>query len=137
MQFQFSFKHMETSAALQTYAEDKIREKVEKFVTKAIDASVFFTVTRHMHTCHVHLLAGDGFSLDVQHTSADMYATIDEIVHKLESQLKKHKEKLKDHGKGTKLVQALASLPTIEAEPAVDAAEILKYEANRKHAAGR
>jgi putative sigma-54 modulation protein len=134
MQFQFSFRHMDTSPALQNYAEEKLREKIDKFVTKPIEAHVFFSVVRHQHAAHFKLNAGDGFSVDVEHQSQDMYATIDEMADKLEAQLRKHKEKLKDH-KLTQLPEFREKKPI--PEDAVDAAEILKFEAGRKRANGR
>ncbi len=133
MQFQFSFRHMDTSAALQTYAEDKLRERIEKFVTKPIAAHVLFSVQRHQHTAHLSLEAGDGFDIQVETTSGDMYASVDELVDKLTTQLKKHKEKLKDH-KGVKKGTVAAGAAFQEGE-AVDAAEILKYEAGKRRAA--
>lgn len=133
MQFQFSFRHMDSSPALQSYAEQKLKEKIDKFVTKPIEAHLFFSVTRHQHTAHLRLNAGDGFNVDVEHSSADMYATIDQMADKLEAQLKKHKEKLKAH-KPEKLPE-YREKPKPEDE--VDAAEILKFEAGRKRANAR
>lgn len=136
MQFQFSFRHMDTSPALQSYAEQKLKEKIDKFVTKPIEAHVFFSVTRHQHSAHLKLNAGDGFNVDVEHTSEDMYATVDQMADKLEAQLKKHKEKLKDH-KPERGTRHLGETATPVPEDAVDAAEILKFEAGRKRANGR
>lgn len=137
MQFQFSFKHMDTSEALTAYAEQKIGERIAKFVTKPISAHVTFSVMRHQHTAHLSFDAGDGFDIEVEHTSEDMYASIDELCDKMTTQLKKHKEKLKDH-KGIKLSQNLLGLvDQASSEPAVDAGEIIKYEQGRRRAAGR
>ncbi len=135
MQFQFSFKHMDSSDALQAYAEDKLREKIQKFVTKPVDAHVSFSVMKHEHRAHCTLRAGDGFSLEVEHSCSDMYGSVDHMVDKLGTQLKKQKEKLKDH-KQPKLSQHLKEV-TETGEPAVDATEILKYEAGRKKSGAR
>lgn len=132
MQFQFSFKHMATSESLQNYAQEKITERVQKFVTKPIEAHVIFTVQKHQHFAHASLHAGDGFSMEVEATSEDMYASIDLLVDKLAVQLKKHKEKLKDH-KQPKLSQSIQAIT--ESEPAIDAAEVLKYEQARRRQA--
>jgi putative sigma-54 modulation protein len=134
MQFQFSFKHMDTSPALQTYAEAKLRERIAKFVSKPIAAHLMFSVQRHQHTAHLSLEAGDGFDLQVEHTSEDMYATVDQLVDKLTRQLQKHKEKLKEH-KGQKLGSNLIDLSVdLESESPVDAADILKFEQGRRRA---
>jgi putative sigma-54 modulation protein len=133
MQFQFSFKHMATSDALQSYAEDKFQEKIQKFVTKPMAAHVTFSVNRHQHTAHLSFRAGDGFSIEVEHTSSDMYASVDQMVDKLSTQLKKQKEKLKDH-KQTKLSTQLETVDAEEDE--VDAGDIIKLEQARRRAAG-
>lgn len=146
MQFQFSFKHMDSSPALQTYAEEKIREKIHKFVTKPISAHVTFSAVRHHHSAHLSLDAGDGFSVQVEHSSDDeMHAVIDELVEKLNSQLRRQKERLKEH-KGVKIAQTLDALGSAQdalrvvdgtadanAEE-VDAGDIIKYEQSRKRA---
>ena len=133
MQFQFSFRHMDTSPALQDYAEGKLREKIDKFVTKPIEAHVFFSVMRHQHSAHLKLNAGDGFNVDVEHTSEDMYATVDQMCDKLEAQLRKHKEKLKAH----KPAKHLPNFQEPAKEDTVDAAEVLKFEQGRRRANGR
>ncbi len=137
MQFQFSFKHMDVSPALQNYAEEKIRERIQKFVTKPVEAHVVFSVMKHTQTAHLKFRGGDGFDVEVEESSADMYASVDILADKLVVQLKKQKEKLKDH-KQAKLNDVLQVLDGTEAEKAnaVDAAEILKFEAARKRARG-
>lgn len=130
MQFRFSFKHMETSQALQNYATDKIKVEVEKFVTKPIEAHVTFSVDRHQHQVLCSLTGGDGFSVNVEHACDDMYASVDRMIDKMVSQLKKKKEKLKDHNKGQKTVipfGALLADDDFEAVP-IDAADIVKFE---------
>ncbi len=135
MQFQFSFKHMATSDALQTYAQDKFQEKIQKFVTKPMAAHVTFSVNRHQHTAHLSFRAGDGFSIEVEHTSPDMYASVDQMVDKLSSQLKKQKEKLKDH-KQPKLSKTIELIEQEEEEEAVDAGDIIKLENAKRRASG-
>ncbi len=135
MQFQFSFKHMDTSPALQTYAEEKLSEKIDKFVTKPISGHVTFSVHKHEHTAHFSLDGGDGFKVEVEHTSGDMYASVDYLADKLTSQLKKHKEKLKNHK--VKKQNRFVSRDAYHDEDSIDAADILKYEEARRRASGR
>jgi ribosomal subunit interface protein len=136
MQYHFSFKHMESSESLERYAESKLNEKISKFVTKPIEAHIFFSVTKHVHQAHLHLKAGDGFTTDVECECGDMYATIDLMADKLESQLKKHKEKLKNHKISPKTAIRLVEKSTEEPEEdAVDAADIIKYETARRKVA--
>jgi len=125
---------MEVSNSLKSYAEEKIREKISKYVTKPIEAHVTFTVDRHNHRAHIALVGGDGFNMQVDYVCDDMYGSLDHLMHRLESQLKKHKERLKDH-KGRNKGQTLRDLATSEEydmNESIDAADILKYEAARK-----
>ena len=137
MQFHFSFRHMQTSEALQNYAEQKLSEKILKYVTKPIEAHVSFSVVRHEHIAHCSLRAGDGFSIEVEHSCGDMYGSIDHMVDKLAAQLKKQKEKLKDH-KHEKSIRQLAvgaDNYSFDRDPeVVDAGDIVKYEQSRRRA---
>lgn len=140
MQFHFSFRHMQTSEALQNYAEQKLTEKILKYVTKPIEAHVSFSVVRHEHIAHCSLRAGDGFSIDVEHSCGDMYGSIDHMVDKLSTQLKKQKEKLKDHKHERSIRQLAVGEEEVRYEKdaelleAVDAGDIVKFEQSRRRA---
>lgn len=129
MQFRFVFKHMETSEALENYARSKIQAEVSKFVTKPIEAQVTFQVDKHHQHVLCSLVGGDGFSLNVEHDCPDMYASVDHMIDKLSTQLKKRKDKLKDH-KHPKARRPFATVPD-ESEYAsaeIDASDIIKFE---------
>lgn len=144
MNFQFSFKHMETSEALESYAEEKLRERILKYVTKPIEAHIVFSVEKHQHTAHCSVKAGDGFGIEVEHTCGDMYGSVDHMADKLAAQLKKQKEKLKDH-KSERSVKSLrlnedgVAIPSVrdDLNESVDAADIIKFEASRRRANAR
>jgi putative sigma-54 modulation protein len=135
MRFQFSFKHMEVSPALQKITEEKIRSQIDKFVTKPIEAHVTFSVERHLHNVHLVLTGGDGFSLHVEHACDDMYGSVDRMLDKLAVKLRRTKGKIKHHK--VKNSTKNFSLSTPEVEPEIDAEDIIKYErARKKIAAG-
>lgn len=138
MQFQFAFRHMETSPSLQEYTESKIRSQIERFVSKAIEAHVIFSVDKHQHHVHCSLVGGDGFTIQVDQYSEDMYAAVDKMSEKIEVQLRRKKERLKDH-KGLQRADRNLTLNGYQAyEPSeVDAEDIIKYEQSRKRASGR
>ncbi len=144
MHFRFAFKHMDTSPALTRYAEEKIAERVNKFVSKPVEAHVTFTVDNLNHAVRCTLTGGDGFNLEVEHACGDMYGSIDHMMDKLTSQLKRHKEKLKGH-KSKRQLRLLDPMDKnyaftapldfdIESEP-VDAEDILKFEMARRRMA--
>ena len=133
MRFQFSFRHMEASPALQTYAESKLRLQIEKFASKPIEAHLTFSVDKHVHTVHLSLAGGDGFSMQVDHSCGDMYGSMDRVLDKLQAQLKKKKEILKDHHKQIRGVRLQTSTSEVE-EVEIDASDIIKYERARRRA---
>ena len=136
MRFQFSFKHMSTSEALTKHAESKMRTEIEKFVTKPVECLVTFSVDRHFHTANCSFNGGDGYSFQVEHTCQDMYGSVDHMVDKLEVQLRRHKEKLKDHKHRKPSKRSSMNLNDREFESAeIDALDILKYEEARRKAA--
>ncbi|MFW7379496.1 MAG: ribosome hibernation-promoting factor, HPF/YfiA family [Oligoflexus sp.] len=132
MQFQFSFKHMETSQALQEYAQEKIGSLVDKFVHKPIEVHVTFLVDKHKQQALCTLTGGDGFTVNVEHSCDDMYGSIDRMLDKLAVQLKRKKDKLKHH----KFKESIKNMPLAgeksEDDFAVDAVDIIKYEMARR-----
>ena len=135
MQLLFSFKHMESSDPLRKFAENKIREKIEKFSTKPIEAHFTFSVENHLHHAHVSIKGGDGFNLQVDATSADMYGSIDLLVDKMETQLKRKKEKLKKHKFKDNIhqIRPAADSDDWDAAP-IDAEDLIKFERARQKA---
>jgi len=132
MRFQFSFKHMDSSEALRNYAETKIKQEIQKFATKPVECHLTFAVDRYNHTAHLSFNGGDGFAFQVDHTCTDMYGSVDHVVHKLETQLRKQKEKLKHH-KGQKSKRDIVNIMEKSFDSVeIDAADILKYEAAKR-----
>lgn len=136
MRFQFSFKHMDSSEALKNYAEGKLRQEIQKFATKPVECHLTFAVDRHNHTTHLSFNGGDGFLFQVDYTCTDMYGSVDHVVDKLETQLRKQKEKIKHH-KGHKSKRDLVNVVERTFDNAeIDAADILKYEAAKRKVSG-
>lgn len=136
---------METSEAVRNYVEHKLAPKLTQLITKPIEVNVTISVHRHFQEIQCSVLAGDGFSIQVESKSPDLYASVDLLADKLERQLKRRKEVLKNH-KRTRdyphLVPALAgsgNAPFYIADEwqnvAVDAEDIIKYEQIRRRRA--
>jgi putative sigma-54 modulation protein len=137
MHYRFAFKHMSASEALQEYARTKIETEISKFSTKPIEAHVTFSVDKRVHHVIATVFGGDGFSFAVEHACDDMYGSVDHMIDKLTSQLKKHKDKLKDH-KFPKKREYFASVPSDSeyANAEVDASDIVKFESVRRRKYG-
>lgn len=136
MKVQFTFKHMESSQALMDLAEEKLMAKVHKFTMRPLKAHITFSVEGLVQKMHVSLVTGDGFDIEAEHAGSTLYSEIDVVCEKVESQLRKHKERLKSRSaeslrKGAVLVSDdTASWNEQDSvDPsAIDAAEILKFE---------
>ncbi len=95
MQINLTGHHVDITAALRNYVNEKF-ERLERHFTHVIDAHVILTVEKLRHKAEASMLVS-GNKLFADAVEADMYAAIDGLVDKLDRQVVKHKEKLKDH----------------------------------------
>ena len=93
-------RHLEITPALRQYAEDKIG-KFTKYLSNISEAVVTVSVEKHRQKAEV-LLKVNGYMIQAEGSTGDVYSAIDEVVEKLEKQVVKYKEKITEHrGKGT------------------------------------
>lgn len=87
--------HVEVTGAMRDYVTSKIG-KITRHFDHVIDVSVILSVEKlkQKAEANVHVRGKDIF---VETDSADMYASIDSLVDKLDRQILKHKEKNADH----------------------------------------
>jgi len=93
-----TFRHMEQSEALKSYAEEKL-ERVKKYIDGPINAQVYFTVEKIRHIVEI-VINARGINTKASEATNDMYAAVDAVIDKIERQLKRYKEKLKEHKPG-------------------------------------
>ena len=129
MQFRYVFKRMESSDTLRDYTESKLRDRIEKYVTKPIEVQVTYSVDKHNQQVRCSLTGGDGFNIDVEHTCNDIYASVDNMLDKLTVQLQKQKDKIKDYKRHNKE----GSIKNLDLDQDyIDAEDIVKYEKLKK-----
>jgi putative sigma-54 modulation protein len=90
-----TFRHMEQSEALKAYAEEKL-ERVKKYIDGPINAQVYFTVEKIRHIVEI-VINAKGLNTKASEATNDMYAAVDAVIDKIERQLKRYKERLKNH----------------------------------------
>ena len=95
MQLNVTFRQMDSSDFLKEYAKEKV-ERVNKYLERAGEANVVFSLERHLHHADITIHSGR-FVLRSHEKSEDMYASIDLAMDKIERQLRRYKEKLKHH----------------------------------------
>lgn len=94
MQINVAFRHTEPSDALKTYAEDKV-SRIKKYLEEPIEAHVVLQVEKFRHIADV-TVESNGVRINAREETEDMYSAIDMVVDKLEGQVKKYKEKLRN-----------------------------------------
>ncbi|MBY0471329.1 ribosome-associated translation inhibitor RaiA [bacterium] len=95
MNLNMSFKHLEPTESIKAYTSDK-SEKLSKYFRGKISVTWNFAVEKQSQIAHVHLV-GNHMDYFGEAESSDLYASIDLAIDKVEKQLRKHKEIVKDH----------------------------------------
>jgi putative sigma-54 modulation protein len=93
--------HIDITESMKVYISEKM-EKLTRHFDNVIDVHVICTVEKLRHTAEATILLS-GAKLFADATEEDMYAAIDSLTSKLDRQVIKHKEKIKDHRKRDKI----------------------------------
>lgn len=95
MQINLTGHHVEITDALRNYVNEKMG-KLERHFDKVSNTHVILSVEKDSQKAEatVHMSGNDIFAEATEH---DMYASIDSLVDKLDRQVKKYKEKIKNH----------------------------------------
>jgi len=96
MQIAVTFRHMESSDAIRNYVEEKLT-RVKKYIDEPIDAQVVLSVQKKINHRAEVIMVAKGLTMKSTENKEDMYAAIDLMVDKIERQLKRYKDKLKNH----------------------------------------
>jgi putative sigma-54 modulation protein len=115
MDITVTFRHLESTDALRDYAREKV-SRIKKYVGTPADVAVVLSLEKHRHQAEITLNT-NGITVNAKDVTEDMYAAIDLAVDKLERQVKKHKEKIKDHKPG----ERTARYNIVSSEPALPA----------------
>ena len=125
MQVSTTFRQMEQSDALKTYAEEKL-DRVAKYIDEPVNVHVYFTVEKKIRHIVEIVISAKGITTKASEATNDMYAAIDAVIDKIERQLKKYKEKIKAHkpngeGSGRQISKKIFDAGSIEesSEPVV------------------
>ncbi len=88
-------RHMEMTDALKAYIQTGL-EKVESHFDNAFEADVVLDVEKHRHIAEVNLHT-NGVRIHSKEASADMYASVDAALAKIEKQIRKYKDRINRH----------------------------------------
>jgi putative sigma-54 modulation protein len=98
MQLSTTFRHMDASQAVREYTAEKL-EKIRKYFAKGpISAHAVFAVERGFHhVAELNIKLPNGIAINAKETTEDMYSSIDLAATRIERQVRKWKEKIRDH----------------------------------------
>jgi ribosome hibernation promoting factor len=125
MQLSTTFRHMDASQAVREYAAEKL-DKIRKYFNKdPISAHAVFSVERGFHhVADLNITLPSGIVINAKETTEDMYSSIDLAAARIERQVRKWKEKIRDHkphGGPSTSVREMVIMPE-EVEPQTQAA---------------
>ncbi len=127
MNIAFAFKNFEASDHLKKYARRRM-EKLGRFFGKAagLDINVVLTVDKFRHRCEV-TVNGEGLHINATEQAPDMYAAIDLVTDKIESQIKRKVSRVKEQRRKARNAEVdvfTYNLDTEGADTADDAAVV-------------
>jgi putative sigma-54 modulation protein len=115
MQFSVTFRHMDATDALKSYAKDRL-EKIRKYFPEPISIHVVLSTERFHHRVDVNVQLHNGFKIAGTETTENMYSSIDLVSAKIERQVRRYKDKLRAHK--VRELEGVAVVHTVLAEAA-------------------
>lgn len=97
MQLSTTFRHMDGSQAVREYTAEKL-DKIRKYFKGPITAHAVFSVERGFHHCvDLSITLPNGLQVSAKETTEDMYSSIDLATARIERQVRRWKDKIRDH----------------------------------------
>lgn len=98
MQVSVKGQHVDVGDSLRKHVEDKLETIKQKYFNRVTDASVTFSKESH-HYFRAHIIFHVGHDVKVQATAhdADPYIAFDEAAERVAKQLRRYKNRLRDH----------------------------------------
>lgn len=100
MQTSVTFKKIDPSDALKSYVQKKL-DRFDKMLDTPAEANVVLSVEKIRHIAEITLIC-DKVKIHAKEESENMYSSIDTLMDKLKAQIKKNKERQKNHMSGSK-----------------------------------
>ena len=110
MQLSITFKQMESSDALKTYAQDEL-DRLDKMLDAPGEANLVLSVEKIRHIAEINLIC-DKLRINAKDEAETMYSALDGLADKVQAQIKKNKEKARRHLAGDK--QTIKNNPELE-----------------------
>jgi len=93
MQIAVTFRHMEADEGIKDYVKDKV-EKLQRYIENPREVHVVLSAEKFRHIAEMTVVA-DGLTLNSQGRDSDLYTAIDQMVEKVERQVRERRGKEK------------------------------------------
>ena len=113
MQTSVTFKNIDTSDHLTDYISNKLN-RFDKLLDNPASANVVLRVEKFRHIAEVNIV-GDRLNIVGKEETEDMYSAIDKVLDKIDIQIKKNREKIRNRKAGRKGGGGAFVLPDTEA----------------------
>ena len=91
MQIAVTFRHMEAEEGAKGYVKGKV-QRLQKYMENPREVHVVLAAEKFRHIAEITII-GNGMTLNSQGRDTDLYAAIDQMVDKIERQIRERREK--------------------------------------------
>ncbi|MEW6095314.1 MAG: ribosome-associated translation inhibitor RaiA [bacterium] len=114
MELSITARHIEIADSVKEYLKKRLNKLKKYFKKKEVNIHVVFMAEKERRGIEV-TLDYNGILIHSQETTEDIYTSIDQVVEKLERQLKKYKEKIQKKPRvPSKIIPEMESSQTLE-----------------------
>jgi len=93
MQIAVTFRHMEADEGVKDYVKEKV-QRLEKYIENSQEVHVVLSGEKFRHIAEITII-GEGLTLNSQGRNNDLYAAIDQMVGKMERQIRERRGKVR------------------------------------------
>ena len=128
MQVSVTFRHTGSESWFKDYVTERL-SRIQKYIDKPVDAHVVLSVEKFRNVAEINIMA-KGINLVGKEEAKDMQLAIDNVIDKIERQIKKHKEKSREHKSNANRAEEMGGLgagsAVFEEEPRLRVVETRK-----------
>jgi putative sigma-54 modulation protein len=95
MKISVTFRNGEGENWQKVYAEERI-QKLKKYLDAPAEAHIIVSMEKFRNTTEIHL-SSNGWNINAKEEAKEMRLALDRCIDKIEKQLKKQKEKVREH----------------------------------------
>ncbi|MDZ4853599.1 MAG: ribosome-associated translation inhibitor RaiA [Nitrospirota bacterium] len=117
-------RHLVITSALRQHVESRF-ERLVRYEVKLSHLEVILGVSKLQHSAEV-VCTMQGRRIQAKASTQEMYATIDQLVDRLATQIRKHKERQADHKEPTKRAVRKVLRPAIRKEKEEETIDVVR-----------